>query len=58
MTRDPTMPRKMPPAVERALKELIGWRKAAAAPIDYYMAIYDELVVAEERPSAAAKAGD
>jgi hypothetical protein len=34
---DPTMPRKMPPAIERALRALIAWRNAAAAPIDYYM---------------------
>ena len=55
--RDPTMPRKMPPAVERALREVIGWRNAAAAPIDFYNAIYDELVAAEAEPRPEGEPG-
>ena len=47
------MPRRMPPAVERALREVIGWRNAAAAPIDYYMAIRDELERAEAKLTTA-----
>jgi hypothetical protein len=37
------MPRLMPPAVERALREVLAWRNAAVAPIDFYMAIRDAL---------------
>jgi hypothetical protein len=37
----------MPPAVERALREKLGWRNRPN-PIDLYMAVRDALVGAEE----------
>ena len=46
MPADPTMPRQLPPAVERALREVLGWR-ARPAPVDVYMAIRDTLLEAE-----------
>jgi hypothetical protein len=58
MPPDPTMARVMPESVERALREVLGWRNAAAAPIDFNMAIYDVLVAAEEESGTAVKAGD
>jgi hypothetical protein len=33
----------MQPAVERALREVLAWRNAAAAPVDFYNAIRDEM---------------
>ena len=45
------MPRKMPPAVERALLGLLGWRNGAAAPVDY-MAIRYETVEGLPAPFA------
>ena len=43
---DPTMPRQMPPEVERALREVLGWRNRPA-PVDVYMAVRDVLVEAD-----------
>jgi hypothetical protein len=40
---DPTMPRQLPPAVERRLRDVLGWRNRPN-PIDLYMAIRDTLV--------------
>jgi hypothetical protein len=37
MSADPIMPRRMPPAVERALREKLGWRNRPS-PVDLYMA--------------------
>jgi hypothetical protein len=37
------MPRIMPAAVARALREVLEWRNASAAPVDFYNAIRDEL---------------
>jgi hypothetical protein len=49
---DPTMPRLMPPAVERALRVKFGWRDRPG-PIDLYNAIRDALVEDEpDRPQA------
>jgi hypothetical protein len=47
MKPDPTMPRVMPPAIERSLREVLGWRDRPN-PIDLYMAIKDELERVEE----------
>jgi hypothetical protein len=46
---DPPMPRQMPPEAERALREVLGWRNATAAPIDLYMAIRDALLWEDDR---------
>ena len=46
------MPRQMPPAVERALRELMGWRNAAPARVDFYMAIRDALEAEQARLAA------
>jgi hypothetical protein len=46
MPADPLMPRQMPLAVERALREKLGWRYRPS-PIDLYMAIRDVLAEAE-----------
>jgi hypothetical protein len=54
MPADPAMPRQMPPAVERALRRVLGWR-ARPAPIDFYMAIRDALVEAEDGSAAAGR---
>jgi hypothetical protein len=43
---DPTMPRQLPPHVERALREKLGWRNRPN-PVDLYLAIRDALIEAE-----------
>ena len=45
---DPTMPRQMPPEVERALREKLGWRNRPG-PIDVYLAIRDALLERQAR---------
>jgi hypothetical protein len=42
MPTDPSCPGSVPPAVERALIRVFGWR--AAAPVDAYPAISDALM--------------
>jgi hypothetical protein len=56
MTRDPTMPRQLPPAVERALTEVMGWRNRPN-PVDLYNAIRDVLVEAQETGEARVPGG-
>jgi hypothetical protein len=46
MPADPSMPRQMPPAVERALREKLGWRNRPN-PVDIYNAVRDGLVEAQ-----------
>lgn len=43
------MPRHMPPAVERELKLVLGW-KTRPAPVDLYMAIPDALEASQRPP--------
>jgi hypothetical protein len=39
---DPMMPRQMPPAAEKALRDVLGWN-LRPNPIDLYMTIRDAL---------------
>jgi hypothetical protein len=49
MSADPTMPRQLPPQVERALRERLGWC-ARPNPVDCYMAVGDALVETASGP--------
>ena len=48
MTRDPTIPRRMPPAVERALLEKLGWRNRPK-PVDLYAAVFEVLAAMQAK---------
>ena len=48
MTRDPTIPRLMPAAVERALIEKLGWHYRPN-PVDLYAAVYEVLEAMQAR---------
>ena len=50
MPADLLMPRQLSPAVERALRNVLGWRNRPA-PIDVYMAIRDALAEEQKRES-------
>lgn len=43
---DPPMPRRMPPAVERALAEVLGWRNTPN-PVELYDAVREALLRAD-----------
>ena len=49
---DPSMPRQMPPLIERKLREVLAWR-LRPNPIDLYMAIRDALEEEQTGTSAA-----
>jgi hypothetical protein len=49
---DPTMPRQMPPSVERRLREVLGWGNRPNR-IDLYMAIRDALAEAQAASGAS-----
>jgi hypothetical protein len=51
---DPTMPRQLPPSVERALRDKLGWRDRPNR-VDLYNAIRDALE--EAQAGGAGQAG-
>lgn len=53
---DPTMPKRIPPAIERELRVMLHEYRVRPSPVDVYLTIRDaleaELKSAEPRPKA------